>query len=106
MTPKIRELLESHDREIHRLCADLSVRELRIFGSAVTADFDPERSDVDVVADFHDPDAPGIADRYMALVDGLEAIFDRHVDVVTRPAIRNPIFRRVVERTSESLYAG
>jgi len=95
----------THAEEIKRLCAELSVRELRVFGSAVTAKFDPSTSDIDVVVDFIDPEAPGIADRFMSLALGLESIFQRPVDLVTKQAMKNPIFRETVEKTSRPLYA-
>jgi len=94
-----------HLHAIDRLCHDLSVRELRVFGSAVTEHFDSTRSDIDFVVEFSDPDAPGIADRYMALAEGLELIFQRPVDLVTRQAMKNPVFRHTVDSTSRSLYA-
>jgi uncharacterized protein len=97
--------LSQHQDAITRLCDDLSVRELRVFGSAVTERFDPAHSDMDFVVEFFNPDAPGIADRYMALADGLELIFQRPVDLVTRQAMKNPVFRRTVDSTSQSLYA-
>ena len=94
-----------HLHAIHQLCDDLSVRELRAFGSAVTERFDPAHSDVDFLVEFFDPDAPGIADRYMALAEGLELIFQRPVDLVTKQAMKNPVFRQTVDSTSQSLYA-
>ena len=99
------QLLSRHLDAISRLCDDLSVRELRAFGSSVTERFDTTQSDVDFVVEFFDPDAPGIADRYMALAEGLELIFQRPVDLVTRQAMKNPVFRRTVDSTSQSLYA-
>jgi hypothetical protein len=99
------QFMSRHLDAIQRLCDDLSVRELRVFGSAVTDRFDPAHSDMDFVVEFLDPDAPGIADRYMALVEGLELIFQRPVDLVTRQAMKNPVFRHTVDSTSQSLYA-
>jgi predicted nucleotidyltransferase len=105
MNPEVQESIEQKKGKIHKLCYELKVRELRLFGSALSDRFDPDRSDLDFVADFHQPDAPGIADRFMALATGLESIFDRHADIVTRPAIKNPVFRRIIEETSIPLYA-
>jgi predicted nucleotidyltransferase len=105
MTSQIERLASEKRQEIVALCAGLSVHELRVFGSAVTGRFNPMHSDLDVVVDFYDPQAPGIADRYMALAVGLEVIFQRPVDVVTTQAMKNPVFRRIVETTSELLYA-
>jgi len=105
MTSPIARLAADKRQEIIALCTGLVVHELRVFGSAVTGRFDPTHSDLDVVVDFYNPEAPGIADRYLTLALGLEAIFQRPVDVVTRQSMKNPVFRRIVETTSELLYA-
>ena len=105
MTTPIEQLVAEKRQDIGALCASLAVHELRLFGSAVSGLFNPLHSDIDVVVDFYDPQAPGIADRYMALAIGLEEIFQRPVDVVTKQAMKNPVFRRIVENTSELLYA-
>ena len=97
--------MTEHRQSIERLCSELSVRELRLFGSAMSERFDPSSSDVDVLVEFFDPEAPGIADRFMALALGLESIFQRPVDLVTKQAIKNPIFRQTVEKNSQPLYA-
>jgi len=105
MTTEFQGLLEGGEPRVAQLCRDLSVRELRLFGSAAADRFDESRSDVDVVVDFADSDKPGIADRYLALAEGLEEIFHRPVDLVTTRAIRNPFFRQIVEETSQLIYA-
>jgi len=98
-------LWQGKEGQIHTLCRDLEVKELRVFGSAVTGGFDPMTSDVDFLAEFHSADRPGIADRFMGLAEGLERILQRPADVITRPALKNPIFRHVVEETSQPVYA-
>ncbi len=105
MTTNFQSILESREPRLVQLCRDLSVRELRLFGSATTDRFNEESSDVDLVVDFADSDKPGIADRYLALAEGLEEIFHRPVDLVTTRAIRNPVFRRIVDDTSRLIYA-
>jgi len=105
MTTEFQGILEGGEPRVAQLCRDLSVRELRLFGSAATDKFDETRSDVDVVVEFVDGDKPGIADRYMALVEGLEEIFSRPVDLVTTRSIRNPVFRQMVDETSQLIYA-
>jgi uncharacterized protein len=57
---------------------------LEIFGSATREDFDLEKSDLDFLVEFQDPDRPGIADRFMCLAEGLEQIFSRKVDLGKR----------------------
>jgi hypothetical protein len=45
------------DREqISRFCLERRIRKLSLFGSALNGDFDPQRSDVDVLAEFE----PGV----------------------------------------------
>jgi len=105
MTQTFQGILECGAPRVAELCRNLSVRELRLFGSAATDKFDDSRSDVDVVVDFVDSDKPGIADRYMALAEGLEEVFRRPVDLVTARSIRNPLFRRIVDETSRLIYA-
>jgi uncharacterized protein len=74
-------------------------------GSVMTDHFDPARSDLDFLVEFHDPDKPGIFDRYMALAEGLEFIFQRPVDLITTQAMKNPVFHQTVNSTSQALYA-
>jgi len=101
----ISNVIAENKNKISSLCRKLDVKELLLFGSGVSDSFDPERSDLDFVADFNQPDASGIADRFMSLAQGLETIFERHADLITKPAIKNPVFRRIVEETSIPLYA-
>jgi len=105
MNTFVAEKIEKNLKSLKDLCGKLDVRELRIFGSALTDQFDPSHSDLDFVADFHQPDAPGIADRFMSLANGLEAIFNLPADLITKPAIKNPVFRRIIEEKSVPLYA-
>lgn len=105
MNSEIQNAIEQKKGKIHDLCDKLDVRELRLFGSALSDRFDPARSDLDFVADFNQADAPGIADRFMALATGLEAIFNRQADLITRSAIKNPVFLRIIEESSIPLYA-
>jgi predicted nucleotidyltransferase len=96
-------LIDQHRSELERLCREFRVRRLDLFGSATTVDFDAATSDIDLIVKFADT-APGYADRYLAFAEALEAIFGRHVDLLTERAIQNPIFRRSVERTRECIY--
>lgn len=105
MNPMLHQLLVEKIPAISRLCAGLRVRELRVFGSAVTERFNPSQSDVDIVVVFFESEAPGIADRFMALASGLEENFQRPVDLITKQAMKNPIFRQAAEQSSQRLYA-
>ena len=76
---------------------------LDVFGSAVGDDFDPERSDVDVLIEVA-PEHLTMA-NYFALRAGLENILGRPVDVVDVGAVRNPYFAARMMATREPLYA-
>lgn len=91
--------------DVRLLCMELSISELSVFGSATRSDFNPQQSDLDFLVEFEDPEAPGISERYFALAEGLEQIFQRPVDLVTRQSIKNRIFRETVKSTSQPLYA-
>jgi len=91
--------------EAAKLCQRLRVRRLDVFGSAAGDAFDPARSDIDVLVEF---DAEGSGrgfDAYFDLKEGLEALFDRNVDLVVAGAVANPYLRASIEQSRETLYA-
>lgn len=97
-------ILEKMD-DIERICVETNVATIGLFGSALREDFNPEKSDLDFVVEFHAPDAPGISDRYFALAEKLETIFGRSVDLVTTRSIKNPVFSASVASSLRPLYA-
>ena len=86
-------------------CRRLNVRRLEVFGSAVNGNFNPEKSDIDFLVDFHDFEKPGIFDRYFDLVNNLESLFNRKVDLITVDSVKKPGFRANLEATKELVYA-
>jgi predicted nucleotidyltransferase len=76
-----------------------------VFGSATRGDFDPDRSDVDMVVEFEPLAAGSYADNWFGLREALVEHFGRPVDLVTAGAIRNPYFGEAVERSQQTLYA-
>ena len=100
------DFVHSRRAEISELCRRLHVRRLDAFGSAVTGSFDPRSSDLDFLVEFK-PLAPAeYAEAYLALKEGLEAVFGRPVDLVNPAVVENPYFRESVERSREAIYAG
>ncbi len=90
---------------VRALCSAYGVSRLELFGSAAREDFDPERSDVDLLVEF----APG-ADlgpwmgRFFDLQDRLAAVFQRKVDLVMAGGLRNPNLIRSIDRDRRLLY--
>jgi hypothetical protein len=98
-------IIESKKKELVGLCLKYRVRRLEIFGSAVSEFFDPDKSDLDFVVQFHDL-APGeYADTYFGLLEGMEKLFQRRVDLIMDTAIDNPYFREKIEKTGVLLFA-
>ena len=88
--------------QVEVLCRQYGVRELQLFGSALGEGFDPERSDIDLVADASTLDATA----YFAFHEALETLFGRKVDLLEKAAVRNPYMVRAIKARREFLYAG
>jgi predicted nucleotidyltransferase len=98
-------LIEEKRLEFERICRRHQVKRIELFGSATRDDFDPEQSDLDFLVTF-DVLAPGQnADAYFGLLEDLEALFGRHVDLVVATAIKNPYFRQAIESSKTLVYA-
>ena len=99
-------LIEAHRSQIAALCRDYGVRGLDVFGSAAReTDFDPNRSDVDLLVTC-DPErpAPNLSE-YFDLTDQLSALLGRPVDLVMSGAVRNPFVRADIDRWKQPIYA-
>lgn len=96
--------VERQRSAVEALCRRYRVRRLRLFGSAATGAFTPATSDLDFVAEFINTHSPDYPDRYLDFAEALETLFNRQVDLLTERAIRNPYFRREVERTAQVIY--
>lgn len=97
--------LDQRRVELEAVCRQFRVRRLEVFGSAATDEFRQEASDLDFLVEFEPATGPGYADRYFGLLEALEALFGRPVDLVVASAIKNPYFRESVEKTRVLLYA-
>lgn len=88
------------------LCRQFGVRRLEVFGSAARQhDFDPQRSDIDLIVEFEPGAARQSWANYFELKAGLEALFDRPVDLVEQGALQNPYVLATVGRDRQPLYA-
>jgi predicted nucleotidyltransferase len=90
--------------DLEQICRRFQVRRLDLFGSAALGVDRPD-SDLDFLVEFG-PIPPGAyADTYFGLLEALEQLFGRPVDLVVDSAIRNPYFRESAEQTRTLLYA-
>lgn len=79
-------LIEDNLGEIGRLCRLHGVRKLEVFGSILRQDFDPQRSDVDVLVEFQ-PQVANSFSNFLDLKEALESLVGRRVDLVELRAI-------------------
>ena len=71
------------DRErIAAFCRERGIRKMSRFGSVVRDDFDPARSDVDVLVEFAPGRLPGW--EFVGWGEDLEPLFGRKVDLCSR----------------------
>ena len=96
-------LINVNKDKLFELCNKHKVKELYLFGSILTEKFN-ETSDIDLLIQFHQIELLDYFDNYMELKEELEQLFHRPVDLVENQAIRNPIFRRVIEREKQLIY--
>jgi uncharacterized protein len=99
-------LIESRRDDIAELCRRFHVRRLDVFGSAArVTDFDPARSDVDILVTY-DPDSPAPdMTEYFDLTGQLSTLIGYPVDLVMSGAVRNPIVKADIDRGKQTLYA-
>lgn len=98
-------VIEDHKEELVRLCRQYHVLSLEVFGSVVTDRFDPQRSDLDFLVTYKPLEWGQHADAYFGLLEALEKLFGRHIDLVMNSAIDNPYFIKEIAKTRTLLYA-
>jgi predicted nucleotidyltransferase len=98
------DLITSNLQSISDLCETYGVEKLEVFGSAATGAFDFDRSDIDLIVAFAD-ESPGLARRYVAFAENLEALFGRRVDLIIDKPFKNPYFRSSVNKSRATICA-
>jgi len=89
--------------QIDRICRDLPVKRLGVFGSVLRKDFGSS-SDIDVLVVFDTDSGANLFDKYFELKERLEQVFGREVDLIVDRPFRNPVFRDSVDRTRTVVY--
>ncbi|MBI2515809.1 MAG: nucleotidyltransferase domain-containing protein [Opitutae bacterium] len=86
---------------IAEYCRARGIRRLSLFGSVLRDDFDPSRSDVDVLAEFEPGALDNIGFHYFGYGEALAAILGRRVDFCSR---LNPHIEATVRREALPIY--
>jgi predicted nucleotidyltransferase len=98
------DIVEANLPALRALCRRFGVRRLDLFGSAATGRFDPARSDLDFLIEFEKPPGGAFSGNYFKLLEALEALFQRNVDLLTEQSLENPYRRRRIEAEKINLY--
>lgn len=97
-------LVEKKLSQLTVLCKAHQVDSLALFGSAAHGDFG-DSSDLDFLVNFSS--SVGLldyADNYFGLLDQLEHLFDRPIDLVSEKSLKNPILIAEINRSKVTLY--
>ena len=94
--------LQNYKEHIRNICTSLSVERLELVGSATRNDFQPDKSDIDVLVDFKGNER--LFERYFDLKEQLEQCFGRRVDVIQRMALKNPYVKHSIDCDRIALY--
>jgi predicted nucleotidyltransferase len=99
------EVIQNKLDEIIRACKQHHVTSISLFGSAAKNAMH-EDSDIDLLVEFSDDiDVLEYADNYFSLLDQLQDIFKRKIDLVSRKSLKNPVLKEEVYRSKVDLYA-
>jgi len=95
--------IENYKSQIIELCDNHKVKELYLFGSVLTDQFN-ETSDIDMLIQFNHVELSDYFDNYMDLKEKLETMLNRQIDLVENQAVKNPVFRKVLDREKRLFY--
>jgi len=96
-------IIERNIDSLIKLCKQHKVKELYLFGSILTPKFNKD-SDIDMLVEFENVDILEYADNYFDFKEKLEKLLGREIDLLENQAIRNPIFRKIVDRDKKIVY--
>lgn len=93
-------------KQIVDFCARWKVKEFALFGSVLREDFRPE-SDIDVLVSFY-PDARWSLFDLATMIEELEGVFGRKVDLLTRRGVersQNYLRRKNILESAQVIHA-
>ena len=97
-------LIDQNINKIKAICLTHYVEKLFVFGSVTTKDFD-EQSDIDILIQFNSNIDPAqYFNNYMDFKEEMESLLNREIDIVENQAVKNPVFRRILDRDKQLIY--
>lgn len=96
-------LLEKYQSGIQQLYIRYNVNQLHAFGSVLTDEF-KESSDIDLIVSFNKIKIDDYASNYYNLKSSLEDVFKRPVDLPEENTLKNPYFKKSMEKQWQLIY--
>lgn len=98
-------LIQKNLDEIIAVSKQHHVQTISLFGSAAKNSM-REDSDIDLLVEFStDINVLDYADNYFSLLEQLQNILDRKVDLVSKKSLKNPVLIKEIYQSKVDLYA-
>ena len=88
------------------LCGKHKIKYLYAFGSSVTDQFKPQKSDIDLLVQLYETDPMERGEYLISLWDTFESFFHTKVDLLTESSLKNPFLRKSIDSTKVLIYDG
>jgi hypothetical protein len=99
------QLVQDRLNDIISLCKEHKVTSIALFGSAAKESMD-DKSDIDFLVQFSEEiDVLDYADNYFSLLEKLETLIGKKIDLVSKRSLRNPVLIDDIDRSKVDLYA-
>ncbi len=79
------------------------MKRLYLFGSVLSEKFD-SFSDIDILIEFDEVELSHYFDNYLDFKESPENLLHREIDLVENQAVRNPVFRKILDREKKLIY--
>ena len=99
------QIIEQNRDKLINLCKKYKVAELDVFGSAAMDDFDEDVSDIDFLVEFDETVKENRFDNFFSMLEELQKLFNRPIDLVEAGGLKNPYFIKRVNQTKRKIYA-
>ncbi|MBI4651657.1 nucleotidyltransferase domain-containing protein [Candidatus Desantisbacteria bacterium] len=96
--------IKPYEEQIKKICIELQLKRLDLFGSATTENFG-SNSDVDIIVEFKKDVDLNRFDSYFLLKTHLQNIFHRPIDIIIDGTIKNPYLKENISQTRKNIYA-
>lgn len=100
----IASLISKRKDEFVKICETHKVKSLFAFGSSINKNFNPQKSDIDLLVDVDVTDPFEKGEILISLWDSLEEFFNRKVDLISSGTLKNPYLINSIENTKTLIY--